>query len=157
MAEICPYSKQQIGWSDSNGNHIPDILDVKPMVAIYPNQDRNSLVFRGKATSLALPNKNPYSTGGTIKPPHDLSAVLHLEAMLEKRLRIKDSFKRFQLLTYAFHRRDITTNKIISVEYRTLQCEKAITDWIKTKPEDGGFEQAVENFAFTLKPLTPGS
>ncbi len=156
--EICPYTKQQIGWTDSNGNHIPDILDVKPVVTLFPNNKLGN-TYKGKAASPPLPNRNPYSEGGTIKPPHDLSVVLHLAPVPEKNLGINNLFKKVPAFTppFPWTRNDITINKIISVEYRVLQGGKAIIDWIKADSEDGAFDKAVENFKFTLKPLSPGT
>jgi len=158
--ELCPYTKKQIGWADSNGNHIPDILDVKPVVTISSSQeDSTTSTFKGRAFSPPLPNRNPYSEGRTIKPPHDLSVVLHLAPVPEKNLGIKDLYKKVPAFTppFPWTRNDITINTIISVEYRVLQNGKAVTDWIKARPEDGAFDKAVEDFTFTLKPLSPGT
>lgn len=158
--ELCPYTKKQIGWTDSNGNHIPDILDVKPVVTISsPGKDSTMTTFKGKAFSPPLPNRNPYSEGGTIKPPHDLSVVLHLVPTPEKRLGASDFFKKIPAFNppFPWTRNDITINTIISAEYRVLQGGRAMTDWIKAKPEDGAFDKAIEDFTFTLKPLSPGT
>ena len=156
--ELCPHTKKQIGWTDSNGNHIPDILDVKPVVTLLPNNKLGN-TYKGKAASPPLPNRNPYSEGGTIKPPHDLSVVLHLVPTPEKRLGIGNQFKKVPAFNppFPWTRNDITINAIISVEYRILQGEKAMTDWMKARPEDGAFDKAVEEFTFTLTPLSPGT
>jgi len=157
--ELCPFTKKQIGWTDSNGNHIPDILDVKPVVTLFPNNKKDTKTYKGRAISPALPNRNPHSEGGTIKPPHDLSVVLHLAPVPEKNLGIKDLFKKVPAFNppFPWTRNDITINTIISVEYRILQGDRAMTDWMKAKPEDGAFDKAVEDFTFTLNPLNPGT
>ena len=157
--EISPYTKKQIGWTDSNGNHIPDILDVKPVVTLSPNTKMYTKTYNGRAVSPPLANSNPYSEGGTIKPPYDLSVVLHLVPVPEKSLGIKNLYKKVPGFNppFPWTRNDITINTIISVEYRVLQNGKAVTDWIKARPEDGAFDKAVEDFTFTLKPLSPGT
>jgi hypothetical protein len=158
--EMSPYTKKQIGWTDSSGNHIPDILNVKPVVTISSSEkDSNMMTFKGRAFSPPLPNRNPYSEGGSIKPPYDLSVVLHLAPVPEKSMGIKNLYKKLPGFhpPFPWTRNDITINTIVSVEYRILQGEKVTIDWIKAKPEDGAFDQAGENFAFTLKPLSPGT
>jgi hypothetical protein len=156
--ELCTYTKKQIGWTDSNGNHIPDILDVKPVVTLFTNNKLGN-TYKGKAVSPPLPNRNPYSEGGTIKPPHDLSVVLHLAPVPEKNLGIKDLYKKVPAFNppFPWTRNDITINTIISVEYRVLQDGRAMTDWIKADPKDGAFDKAVKDFTFTIKPLGPGT
>ena len=157
--EICPYTLKQIGWTDSDGDHIPDILDVKPEVSIFSNPEKTALTYRGKAFSPALPNKNPYSAGGTIKPPHDLSVVLHLVPVPERRLGIRQLFKKVPAFNppFPWKRNDITINRIISVEYRVQQQERLKTERMGAKPVDGSFDEAAEDFEFTLNPLNPGT
>jgi hypothetical protein len=153
--EMSPYTKKQIGWIDSNGNHIPDILDVKPVVIISPSEkDSNIIKFKGRAFSPPLPNRNPYSEGGTIKPPYDLSVVLHLAPVPEKSLGIKNLYKKIPGFNppFPWTRNDITINKIISVEYRLLNKGKPITNWTQANPADGAFDYAEENFEFSIKP-----
>jgi hypothetical protein len=85
--------------------------------------------------------------------------VLHFAPVTGKNLGINNLFKKVPAFTppCPWTRNDITINKIISVEYRVLQGGKAIIDWIKAESEDGVFDKAVENFKFTLKPLSPGT
>jgi hypothetical protein len=157
--EICPHTKKQIGWTDSNGDRIPDILDIKPVVKISSNPEKGSMTFKGRATSPALPNNNPYSDGGTVKPPYDLSVALHLAPVPEKRLGIRQGFKRIPAFKppFPWTRNDITINKIISVEYRILQNDRVIRDWTEADPDDGAFDYAVEDFSFSMKSLKPGT
>lgn len=155
---ISPYTKKHIGWTDSDGDHIPDILDVKPTVAISSSDSKGpGITFRGKAFSPPLPNRNPYSEGGTIKPPHDLSVVLHLVPTPERRLGAKKFFKKVPGFKppFPWTRNDITINKIISVEFRVLKDNKVVIDWKNAEPEDGAFDYAEDNFTFTLK--SPGA
>jgi len=156
--EICKYTKRQIGWTDSDGDHIPDILDVKPVVTVFPDIQKGLMSYKGKAFSPPFPNKNPYSEGGTIKPPYDLSVVLHLAPVPEGRLGIKNLFKKVPAFEPPFQwtRNDITINKIILVEYRLLRDEKPVTEWITAESEDGAFDYTVEDFSFTLKAIKPG-
>jgi len=152
--EISPYTKKQIGWTDSKGNHIPDILDVKPQVTISSSEkDSSTTTFKGRAFSPPLPNRNPYSEGGSVKPPRDLSVVLHLAPVPEKSLGIKDLFKKVPGFTppFPWTRNDITINKITSVEYRILNKGKPITKWTQANPADGAFDYAEENYGFSIK------
>ena len=157
---ICPYTKKHIGWTDNDGNHIPDILDIKPTIALSSTSENGSTkIYKGSSFSPPLPNRNPYSEGGTIKPPHDLSVVLHLAPVPEKRLGIRKLFKKAPAFNppFPWTRNDISLNKIILVEYRILQKKKAMTEWILAKPFDNVFDEAVENFIITLKSFNYGT
>lgn len=156
--ELSPYTIKQIGWADSDSDHIPDILDIAPVVTVYTDSNKSSAIYKGRAFSPPLPNRNPYSEGGTIKPPYDLSVVLHLVPVPERRRGIRDLFKKVPVFNPPFQwtRNDITINKIVSVEYRILQNEKVVADWASAQPDDGSFDYADENFTFNLKNLKPG-
>jgi hypothetical protein len=156
--ELSPYTIKQIGWADSDSDHIPDILDVAPVVTLYSDANKSSAIYKGRAFSPPLPNRNPYSEGGTIKPPHDLSVVLHLVPVPERRLGIRNLFKKVPAFNppFSWTRNDITINRITSVEYRILQNEKVVADWASAQPDDGSFDYSEENFTFNLKHLKPG-
>jgi hypothetical protein len=156
---LCPYTKQHIGWADSDGDNIPDILDVLPIVTVSPIAEAGSLTYKGKAISPPFPNKNPYSEGGSIKPPHDLSVVLHLVPASERRVGIMHRFRKVPAFKppFPWTRNDITINEIILVEYRVSQGEKVVREWTKAQPDDGAYDEAVEDFTFTLEALSPGT
>ncbi len=157
--ELCDHTLQQIGWWDNDNDYIPDILDVSPVVSLSPDPEGGIRSYAGRAFSPPLPNVNPYSEGGTIKPPHDLSVVLHLVPTPERRLGIKHFFKKIPEFKppFPWTRNDITINTIISVEYRILKNGKIINDWTDAEPEDGAFDYAEEQFTFTLKTPGPGT
>lgn len=156
--EMSPYTKKQIGWWDSNGNKIPDILDVPPAVSVTPDFGKGRNAFRGRAFSPPLPNRNPYSEGGTIKPPFDLSVVLHLVPTPERRLGIRDLFRKVPSFQppFPWRRNSITINKITSVEYRLLKDEKPVSSWSAAKAVDGAFDSALEDFSIEVERLKPG-
>ncbi|MBI5407865.1 MAG: hypothetical protein HZA14_00705 [Nitrospirae bacterium] len=156
--ELSPYTKKQIGWTDSDGDHVPDILDVPPVITLSPDTKKGAATYKGRAFSPPLPNRNPYSEGGTLKPPHDLSVVLHLSPTPERRLGIGDLFKKVPAFQppFPWTRNDITINKIISVEYRVMKDGKAVAGWVKAEPEDGAFDDAVEDFRFSFQTPSQG-
>jgi hypothetical protein len=67
---LCFYSKGQIGWNDTDGDSIPDILDTFPETALYaysPDPDTTQTpTYSGSARVTALDNINPYGSGHDI-------------------------------------------------------------------------------------------
>jgi PKD repeat protein len=57
-------TREQVGWRDSDGDGIPDILDTFPNTELYahpdPTPDRTP-TFQGRARVVPLPTKNPSS------------------------------------------------------------------------------------------------
>lgn len=155
---LCEYTKKHIGWTDSDGDHIPDILDVQPVLTVTSRTDGERVEFSGEALSPPLPNRNPYSEGGTIRPPHDLSVVLHLAPVPSKRLGIKKLFRKTDPFEppFPWTKNDITINEIISVEYRVSEGGRTITDWTAAAADDGAFDDTLEKFHFGFGPPGPG-
>lgn len=74
ILEPCYYTQGQVGWWDSDGDGIPDVLDTAPEVnwlalgdagedggAAVDTVFSDEATFRGSVSSLPLPNKNPLS------------------------------------------------------------------------------------------------
>ncbi|MFC1522469.1 fibronectin type III domain-containing protein [Elusimicrobiota bacterium] len=109
--DICPYTRQMLGWRDSNGNEIFDILDTTPTITINaynpdPTAD-DTPTFSGTAVVISSTNDNPWGGG-----------------------------------------RDMTINTISDVEYKIDSGS-----WISGNPVDGAFDEASEDFDFTVSPL----
>jgi len=155
---LCPSTLKQIGWTDSDGDHIPDILDVSPVLSFVRADEKRPGSYRGTAFSPPLPNRNPYSEGGTIKPPQDLSVVLHLVPVQGRRLGIRSMFKELPAFSppFPWTRNDITINRISSVEYRLIQGARDVTGWQPAEPVDGAFDQAKEEFEVPLASVPGG-
>lgn len=70
VARICPYTKGQIGWPDTDTDSIPDILDTYPetvLNAYSPDPDTaETPSFTGTANVTKLTNLNPYGRGNNI-------------------------------------------------------------------------------------------
>jgi hypothetical protein len=102
-------TKGQVGWRDSDGDGIQDIVDTFPKtkLVIYPSNltGDSTLTYAGYVTEVPYPNSNPNGTG-----------------------------------------RDLTINTIVKVEYRI-----DLGEWYDASPVDGAFDEAVENFTFTIQ------
>ncbi|MBU1626134.1 hypothetical protein KKB18_02090, partial [bacterium] len=65
--KLCQYTREQIGWRDSDQDGIFDILDFDPESRIITISSTPSPTLRGIADcSKTLPNKNTYESGGDI-------------------------------------------------------------------------------------------
>lgn len=68
--KLCFYSKGQLGWNDTDGDSIPDILDTFPETALYaysPDPDTTQRpTYSGSASVTALDNINPWGSGHDI-------------------------------------------------------------------------------------------
>jgi len=66
---MCPYTRGQIGWNDTDGDHIPDVLDTVPRTSLDQAQvftNRQSLYITGNASVNPLPNRNPFGPGNAV-------------------------------------------------------------------------------------------
>ncbi|MBI4234596.1 MAG: hypothetical protein HY686_09155 [Chloroflexi bacterium] len=62
---LSPGTKLQIGWRDSNGDGIMDILDTTPAVSLQPHPsptDASSLAYTGEVEEVPYPNRNPFGS-----------------------------------------------------------------------------------------------
>jgi hypothetical protein len=104
----------QVGWRDTDGDGIQDIVDTFPDTRLnpyFPNPTTNTtLVYTGAVREVPYPNRNPL--GG----------------------------------------KDITINFITNVQYRVDYGE-----WMNASPTDGTFDEATEDFSFTLLSLSIGT
>jgi hypothetical protein len=70
VARLCSYTKGQIGWTDSDNDSIPDILDTCPETTIdahVPDPDSAQVVtYTGLASVTKLDNLNPRGKGNDI-------------------------------------------------------------------------------------------
>jgi hypothetical protein len=70
LARICNYTKGQIGWTDTDGDSIPDILDTFPETVLNahsPDPDTTQTPsFTGSASVTKLANLNPRGKGNDI-------------------------------------------------------------------------------------------
>ncbi len=57
------YAAEQIGWRDSDGDNIIDILDVQPVIAITSREENSNGTYTvsGRATVGKMKNVNPYT------------------------------------------------------------------------------------------------
>jgi hypothetical protein len=64
---LCTNSQEQLGWRDSDGDGIQDIVDTFPDTFLNPYEPDPTnevvLTYRGNATVIPYPNNNPYGTG----------------------------------------------------------------------------------------------
>jgi len=69
--QICGFTKGQIGWNDTNGNHIPDVLDTYPTSTLdtMPGKvlNKTTYTYYGNASEVPLQNLNPMEGA----PRHD--------------------------------------------------------------------------------------
>jgi hypothetical protein len=60
-------TKGQVGWRDSDGDNIPDIVDTFPdtKLVLYPSNltNNSTLTYAGFVTEVPYPNNNPYGLG----------------------------------------------------------------------------------------------
>jgi hypothetical protein len=79
VATICNYSKGQLGWWDTDGDNIPDILDTSPETELYeyPPDPCSTLTpaYAGSSWVTMLPNQNPSGDGNDIT----LNRILKVE------------------------------------------------------------------------------
>ncbi|MGD8506409.1 MAG: hypothetical protein PVF15_07075 [Candidatus Bathyarchaeota archaeon] len=105
----------QVGWRDSDGDSIQDIVDTFPDTTLNPYvpdpAENTTLVYTGAVTEVPYPNSNPLGIG-----------------------------------------RNVTTNTIISVQFR-IDNET----WINANATDGVFDEAEEDFTFTIPSLSSGT
>jgi hypothetical protein len=70
VARVCNYSKGQLGWWDTDGDSIPDILDTCPETEIYeyaPDPCTTlTPAYAGSSWVTMLPNENPSGAGNDI-------------------------------------------------------------------------------------------
>ncbi len=70
LGNLCAASTLQIGWRDSDGDGIHDILDTNPETTLTPFSPdpttQTVLGYTGTATVVALTNQNPYGSGNDI-------------------------------------------------------------------------------------------
>jgi hypothetical protein len=111
----CEQTKQQIGWRDSDGDTIQDILDTFPDSTLEPySPDPTSnftLAYNGTITVVPYPNNNPHGPGN-----------------------------------------DVTINTIQNVQYRVN-----VGLWLNATAIDGAFDNATEEFNFTIEELSYGT
>lgn len=66
---VCWYTDGQVGWTDTDSDSIPDILDTEPETVLdaFPDtSDTPTPTFTGTASVPALTNQNPKGTGNEI-------------------------------------------------------------------------------------------
>jgi hypothetical protein len=67
---LCTNSMEQLGWRDSNGNGLLDIVDTYPSTILYPYYanptNQNTLVYCGFVSEVPYPNNNPLGYGRDI-------------------------------------------------------------------------------------------
>ena len=78
---VCGYTKNMLGWRDSNSNGIPDISDLPPTTVLYaysPDPTGNSTpAYYGMAYSTtAYTNSNPYTDSDPVRIPNNISVNL---------------------------------------------------------------------------------
>ena len=63
QSRLDKYAAEQIGWKDSDGDDIIDILDVSPSISITSREENSdgTYTIQGKATVGRIENKNPYT------------------------------------------------------------------------------------------------
>jgi hypothetical protein len=70
VAQLCNYTKGQIGWWDTDGDSIPDILDTCPETELYeyPPDPCSTFTptYAGSSWVTMLPNQNPSGRGNDI-------------------------------------------------------------------------------------------
>jgi parallel beta-helix repeat protein len=120
----CDSAQGQFGWRDSDNDGIPDIIDTFPEITLNPNQSGAKNLMYGYVTEVPYPNHNPYEYAWP------RSHILSHEQTV------------FPIPRSG---RSITINTISNVEYR-------IDDgpWINATAVDGAFDEAQENFTFTI-------
>jgi hypothetical protein len=63
----CPYTTDQIGWADLDGDGVLDLYETRPVVrpdsTVYRTGAGLSITLRGEADEAAVPNVNPYHSG----------------------------------------------------------------------------------------------
>ncbi|MBS3801639.1 MAG: hypothetical protein KGY65_02705 [Candidatus Thermoplasmatota archaeon] len=110
-------TKKQIGWRDTDGDNILDIIDTNPNTDIDAHipdpTSEKTLTYEGIATVIPHPNTNP--------SPWDSG-------------------------------NDVTINIISQVKYNIDGGP-----WLNANPLDGTFDNAVEDFSFTIGPLSLGT
>lgn len=118
----CDSAAGQLGWTDTDADGIPDIIDTFPRMTmdLVSNQSGgNAVRFTGSITEAPLPNRNQYrsqwpsSWAVCFRVPHT--------------------------------GRSITIKTITSVEYRI-----DYGSWVNATASDGTFNEAEENFTFTI-------
>jgi hypothetical protein len=67
-------AKGQVGWSDGDGDDVPDVLDLAPSVQITSASGGASIRIEGEAVVTAHPNRNPLGYG------HALAAATPAES-----------------------------------------------------------------------------
>jgi len=127
--KLCDATQQQIGWRDSDGDSILDILDTRPNTTLTPYlpdpTSNNILTYAGFVTEVPYSNRNPYTYTW---PEHHMT-----------------------FFPIPRTRRNITINTITNVEYRIDNGP-----WMNATSTDDAFDEAQENFAFTTPPLSEG-
>jgi len=127
---LCKATQQQLGWRDTDGDGIPDIIDTFPKITMdmHQYQEANGiLTYTGFVTEDPYHNSNPYS-----------------------RPRWPDWQEVFFRIPKT--RRSITVNTITKVEYR-------IDDgpWMNATPVDGDFDEAQEYFTLNISASSLGN
>ena len=120
---ICSYSRNMLGWRDSNSNGIPDISDLPPTTVLYSYSpdptSNNAPVYTGMVHSTsAYTNSNTYDPATTSHGSFNAPST------------------------------NISILKIAGVEYRTDGG-----GWLQATPQDGAFDETIENFTFTSAAL----
>jgi hypothetical protein len=65
----CHYSREQVGWRDTDGDSILDVMDTEALVTLVPPADpsaSNFLDYAGWAVEEPLTNQNPFGTGESV-------------------------------------------------------------------------------------------
>ena len=68
LTGLCDFTKNQLGWRDTNANKIPDIIEVKPKIydLVTPANPANYEPFQVKAGVVAYPQTLSNGTEGTL-------------------------------------------------------------------------------------------
>jgi hypothetical protein len=73
---VCPRTRRQLAWRDTDGNGVIEPLDVEPAAALTPYlpdpTTDTTPTWSGSANVRTLQNLNPYSA---YNPPHDMTVV----------------------------------------------------------------------------------
>lgn len=66
IALLSETARGQVGWSDSDGDAIPDILDTSPEIVVHQVTEGATCTLTGRATVCALDNRNTFGYGHSI-------------------------------------------------------------------------------------------